>query len=233
MQLAAELPEQPREISSLNSAEEALGVLARTGAALGLPYALIVSTRHGGPGLIGPRHCVTNLPKVLAEDYLDPARIMDTPFYARFGAALLPARFHVHELRPWGIARDSSAPAVDTASLEGFACPVHAGTGVVNIIALLGRDGARLDPATSNGLHLLSIYMVERVRQLAAPPPMVSRRQLDCMRWIAAGKTSQEIAELLDISEHTVNHHIAAACARLGAATRAQALVKLMRMNAL
>ena len=44
-------------------------------------------------------------------------------------------------------------------------------------------------------------------------------------------KTTQEIAEQLNISEKTVRNHISNAIQKLGVKGRAQAVVELLRMN--
>ena len=84
-------------------------------------------------------------------------------------------------------------------------------------------------------LHAFCLYFFERVIRVIdadeKPNWKISKRQMDCMRWIAVGKTSQEIAELLSISEHTVNHHISNVCTKLGAASRAHAVAKLLKSN--
>ena len=55
--------------------------------------------------------------------------------------------------------------------------------------------------------------------------PALSRREIECLRWLAAGKTLQEAAMILDISERTLRFHIANARKRLGVATTMQAVV--------
>jgi DNA-binding CsgD family transcriptional regulator len=47
---------------------------------------------------------------------------------------------------------------------------------------------------------------------------------LECLHRIALGETTTEIAAALDLSRHTVDHYIGAACSRLGARSRAQAV---------
>ncbi len=55
--------------------------------------------------------------------------------------------------------------------------------------------------------------------------PALSRREIECLQWLAAGKTLQEAAIILDISERTLRFHIANARNRLGVATTMQAVV--------
>ena len=46
------------------------------------------------------------------------------------------------------------------------------------------------------------------------------------MTWVARGKTSAEIAEILGLTKRTVDFHIDNARTKLGAATRTQAVIK-------
>ena len=54
-------------------------------------------------------------------------------------------------------------------------------------------------------------------------------RENECLQWVAAGKTSNEIALITGLSEHTVNHYLASACRKLDAVNRIQAAVKAVR----
>lgn len=60
---------------------------------------------------------------------------------------------------------------------------------------------------------------------LTPEEPALSRREIECLQWLAAGKTLQEAAIILDISERTLRFHIANARTRLGVATTMQAVV--------
>ena len=52
----------------------------------------------------------------------------------------------------------------------------------------------------------------------------LTARQAECLRRIAGGETSAQIAEALQLSRHTVDHYIGGACDRLGANSRAHAV---------
>ena len=60
---------------------------------------------------------------------------------------------------------------------------------------------------------------------------MLSPRQLECLLWVRAGKSSTDIAAILGLSPHTVNDHIAEACRKLGVRTRIQAAVEASLMG--
>ena len=57
----------------------------------------------------------------------------------------------------------------------------------------------------------------------------LSARERECLHWTASGKTSSEIATILELSEHTVNHYLSAACQKLGATNRAHAVARAIR----
>jgi DNA-binding CsgD family transcriptional regulator len=59
----------------------------------------------------------------------------------------------------------------------------------------------------------------------------LSPRQLDCLRLVAAGRTTLQIAAELGISNRTVDQYVADACVRLGARTRIEAVVKSVRLG--
>jgi DNA-binding CsgD family transcriptional regulator len=54
----------------------------------------------------------------------------------------------------------------------------------------------------------------------------LSQREAECLTWCAKGKTSGEIATILDISKRTVNFHVENARMKLDVATRIQAVAK-------
>ena len=51
-------------------------------------------------------------------------------------------------------------------------------------------------------------------------------REVETLTWVARGKTSAEIAEILGLTKRTVDIHIDNARTKLGAATRTQAVIK-------
>jgi DNA-binding NarL/FixJ family response regulator len=61
------------------------------------------------------------------------------------------------------------------------------------------------------------------VRPMAAP---LNEREVEVLTWAARGKTSAEIAKILDLTKRTVDFHIDNARGKLGAATRTEAVLK-------
>ena len=64
-----------------------------------------------------------------------------------------------------------------------------------------------------------------RRSQAQGQKALLSCREIECLQWLAQGKTLSEAATILDISERTLRFHICNARERLGVATTMQAVV--------
>jgi DNA-binding CsgD family transcriptional regulator len=69
--------------------------------------------------------------------------------------------------------------------------------------------------------HIMRIYGHDAESQM-----LVSARELDCLKWVAAGKTAWEASVILGISERTVRFHLNAAREKLNCLTTTQAVAK-------
>jgi len=86
--------------------------------------------------------------------------------------------------------------------------------------------------------RLISELLLQSMRLLNAslPPPqkdLLSLRETDCLGWVAAGKSSGEIATILSLSAHTVNEYLQSATKKLNAINRTQAAVTATMMGLL
>jgi DNA-binding CsgD family transcriptional regulator len=60
---------------------------------------------------------------------------------------------------------------------------------------------------------------------------LISAKELDCLKWTAAGKTALEASIILGISERTVRFHLNAAREKLDCVTTTQAVAKAIAHN--
>jgi LuxR family transcriptional regulator, quorum-sensing system regulator CinR len=63
--------------------------------------------------------------------------------------------------------------------------------------------------------------------------PHLSARELECLRWVALGKDSSEIAIILNISPHTARDYLKSARFKLDSVTSAQAVSKAVKLGLL
>ena len=66
-----------------------------------------------------------------------------------------------------------------------------------------------------------------------APLPSLTARELECLQWTMAGKTSWEIGRILNISVSTVNFHVAGFNRKLEVSHRNQAVIKALKLGLL
>ena len=80
--------------------------------------------------------------------------------------------------------------------------------------------------------------LLERAREAHAspqwaPPALspdlpLSEREREVLRWVAAGKTDRDVAEILEISHRTVHKHLQRIYAKLGVETRTAAVMRAL-----
>ena len=74
--------------------------------------------------------------------------------------------------------------------------------------------------------HVLRMYGHDAERDL-----LMTAKELDCLKWTAAGKTAWEASVILGISERTVRFHLNIAREKLNCATTTQAVAKAIVNN--
>ena len=92
----------------------------------------------------------------------------------------------------------------------------------------LGADDYVTKPIDFDLLATIIAARLVRVARTEIWPQRIdlSERELEALTWSARGKTSDEIALILGLSKRTIDFHIDNARAKLGVATRIQAVVK-------
>ena len=86
-------------------------------------------------------------------------------------------------------------------------------------VALLRRDFQILGDYFHQ--HIMRIYGHD-----ASNDMLITARELDCLKWMAAGKTAWEASVILGISERTVRFHLNAAREKLDCQNTTQAVAK-------
>lgn len=90
----------------------------------------------------------------------------------------------------------------------------------------LGADDYVCKPIDFDLLHAIIDTRLRGVARLGASQPALNKREIEALSWAARGKTSDEIALIMDIAKRTVDYHLDNARSKLGVATRIEAAVK-------
>ncbi|WP_331372111.1 helix-turn-helix transcriptional regulator [Sinorhizobium chiapasense] len=115
-----------------------------------------------------------------------------------------------------------------------FALLLHTTYGEPFVVIL---SGAREEPvgAECAMLYLTLVQLFECLERTfdtgSTVREKLSGREIECLRWAAAGKSSDEIAIILGISAYTVSSYFKSATRKLDAVNRMQAIARAMRMK--
>jgi len=115
-----------------------------------------------------------------------------------------------------------------------FAIALHTTYGEPFIVTLFGDRGELDRPQTAElCLVLLHVFeMLERTFDAGiSVRDRLSAREIECLRWAAAGKSSDEIATILGISVYTVSSYFKTAAKKLDSVNRMQAIARAMRLK--
>ncbi|MBI1180831.1 MAG: hypothetical protein GC201_09755 [Alphaproteobacteria bacterium] len=85
-----------------------------------------------------------------------------------------------------------------------------------------------LMPALCNQAHETWCLLTARAGDES---PVLSDRETEILNWLSHGKSTEDIAEIMQIAERTVNYHVANLKTKLGVETRAHAVAQAMRLR--
>ena len=116
----------------------------------------------------------------------------------------------------------------------GIGFPVQAERGQCGLVVFTGPQIA-LEPDDLYEMHARCFSLFDAV-STARPSdggkiPLISKRELECLRLTANGFTSEEIARLLKLSVHTANQYLTNTAQKLNAVNRTHAVSKAMRLG--
>lgn len=179
---------------------------------------------------------INNWPAELLSIYDQEALLPTSPVLQRLRTSTLPFVYEVSTSPN----RDEGKSQLVVALFERFRMtrfiylPAHDVSGVRGAVSLAG-DRELFSREEIKDLLYIAIHVFDRLAEIRNLDVRVvdalTDREIDCLNWTAAGKTSAEIAEILTLSEHTVNHYLNRATKKLDTVNRTQAVAKALRVG--
>lgn len=126
---------------------------------------------------------------------------------------------------------------------SGVSLPIHGPNGEHGSVSFASDakpDKAILAEMSRNAVKLscLRDYIVDTsvpfMRPVTAPGEQavaLSPRELECLKWCASGKSTWDMARIMNCSESGINAHFSRIRHKLGTSTRRQAIVKAIRIG--
>lgn len=140
-------------------------------------------------------------------------------------------------------------PAIDLANFEkraltnaAIVIPVHLPFGQIGMAAFGVQDRNRTELAEEYEAHADTLMLlahrfiagyakITRGRQTMPADCKLTKREVECLRWAAVGKTDREISLILSRSHATVRFHIQNAGDKLDAVNRSQTIFKAAQLG--
>ena len=125
--------------------------------------------------------------------------------------------------------------ARDFGMLSGFLVPIVRTTGFQACVTMAGSK-PDLSPPAKRTIHIVSAFAHARLaalqgRSAVGREKILSKTEREILSWVAAGKSSWEISQILRLSKSSVDTLVNRAARKLDAVNRTQAVVKALRMR--
>ncbi|MGV8936191.1 MAG: helix-turn-helix transcriptional regulator [Allorhizobium sp.] len=186
---------------------------------------------------IASNSIITNWPADLLTGFDQGGLLPDSPILSKLRLSAAPFTYDLeHVLQQ----RDPRSMALSRDLFQRFSLPrgayfpVHDAEGNRGAVSFSGNR----EPFTAvemMELSYVSLHVYNRLAEIRdldnRSTAMLTDREIDCLNWTAAGKTSVEIAEILSLSEHTINHYLNRATKKLDTVNRTQAVAKALRLG--
>ena len=200
---------------------------------LGFDYFALLhhaSLRSAGENLIR----LDNYPAEWALELVQGGLVQDDPVHLASNAA--SAAFwwtDLEQIIPLGRAQTAILDRSRDFGLgDGLTVPINVPGEPPGSCSFAVRAGARLPRDQFLVAEIVGLHAFEAARRLALPTamrPRLSRREVQCLRLVSAGKTDTEIAMILGISPETARQYVKRARSAYDVITRAQLVAMGLR----
>lgn len=126
---------------------------------------------------------------------------------------------------------------------SGITLPFHGSNGEIGILCCVNDASPSRNFLQDTQHYLPALSMMRdfafeaslRFAKLSKrqPPPALTQRELECLKWCAAGKTSWEMAQILRCSEAVINFHFGNLRRKFNVTCRRQVVVKAIHCGLL
>lgn len=224
-----------RDLSAATDKSQWLEALREVTHAFGYAYVTLLRLPGGSNAYALPTVLESSLPVWVVNAMTKGGALGDCPVIKRGASSMMPQYWSLEDP---DLACEPLMEAVASVGSMGIASglmvPVTGMYGNRHLINFAG-DREPLSQASLNELGMIALHALEVYDRLcrvgSKGPSPLTKRELDVVRWTAQGKTSVEIAELLSISEHTVNTYMNNAMRKLDCVNRTQLVAKTIRLR--
>ncbi|WP_162654196.1 helix-turn-helix transcriptional regulator [Lentilitoribacter sp. Alg239-R112] len=132
------------------------------------------------------------------------------------------------------VPRPAQLISMPNASMHGVAFPVHLG-GRKTGIAVFFAPSITISREMLMDIHKKTFILLKTLLKIELSSKVdvisINNRETECLQFAGNGMTSDDIAEQLGLSVHTVNAHLSSATSKLDSVNRIQAIAKAIRLG--
>ncbi|QRE77404.1 LuxR family transcriptional regulator [Methylobacterium aquaticum] len=229
-----------QDLKAARNTAEIVAVLTRAGTVFGYERFAIAGAPQSAGENLPERLLLMHWPEEWATRYVEQAYVQHDPVMAHVRRTTMPFLWsEVRVDRDAALARRIMGEAPAFGLGDGLCVPIHDVDGT-ETAASFGAPRMDLSDEARAGLHLLAIYAHLASRSFGPAAPArptrrpgglarCTRREIECIKWAAAGKTGWETSEILSLSQRTVEDYLRNAARKLGAVNRVQLVAQAMR----
>lgn len=229
------LPDGHAISGSIDSEDDVRRALGRVSEGFGFRGFMVLAIPESGSHSLTAQALLTTWPMDFLRRY-DSARLIDgSPVIQRLRRSTIPFTYDAHLLARGRVDGKGEAAicVFEQANMpRGVYLPVHDAAGHRAAIAF-GGDRSAVSDDEMQALNLWAGLLYSRLSEVRTRdrrgPGSLSRREIECLRWAAAGKTTVEMARIMALSEYTVNHYLNRATRKLDSVNRVQTVAKAIR----
>lgn len=220
---------------ALDSEDQVKHVLEQVSNAYGFRGFMVLTVPDSGCRNLAAQTQLTTWPAEFYRRYDGASLIEGSPVIQRLRRSTIPFTYDAQQLarRRLDGKGDACVSVFEAANIpRGVYLPVHDAVGNRGAIAF-GGDRPVVSNDELQALNLWAGLLYSRWafarRRDRRGPGSLSRREIECLRWAAAGKTTVEMARIMALSEYTVNHYLNRATRKLDSVNRVQTVAKAIR----
>ncbi|WP_164843757.1 helix-turn-helix transcriptional regulator [Sinorhizobium meliloti] len=222
--------------ASVRTEYELLHLMRRLISRYGFAHFMIARLPLADEQRFSERLVLSNWPAELVQQYDAGETFQTSELVERLRQTKLPVTGGPELMEPAGKGAGKAAfiRLPPHAGMGHFAVLLHTTYGEPFVAVLSGtRDETAGAERATLYLALLQLFeCLERTFDAGSGArEKLSSREVECLRWAAAGKSSDEIAIILGISAYTVSSYFKSATRKLDAVNRMQAIARAMRMK--
>jgi DNA-binding CsgD family transcriptional regulator len=207
---------------------EVLHLMRQCAAQFGFSHFMISRMPFGEQQRFSERLVLSSWPAELVREYDGAGLFHSSALVERLRQTKLPVFADATLLLGDNVA--TAQPGMD----QIFALTLHTTYGEPFIATLFGTRGEP-DRAETAEICFVLLQLFETLERTfdagISSRERLSAREIECLRWAAAGKSSDEIATILGISVYTVSSYFKTAAKKLDSVNRMQAIARAMRLK--